>query len=29
MLHRPHPGDIMDRGAVEDVVKKLMGWGML
>lgn len=29
MLHRPHPGDIMDRGAVEDVVKKLMEWGML
>ncbi|MBD5551939.1 MAG: type II toxin-antitoxin system HicA family toxin [Lachnospiraceae bacterium] len=29
MLHKPHPGDIMDKGAVEDVVKKLMKWGML
>lgn len=29
MLHRPHPGDIMDKGAVEDVVKKLMEWEAL
>lgn len=26
MLHKPHPGDIMDKGAVEDVVRKLMEW---
>lgn len=29
MLHRPHPGDIMDKGAVEDVVKKLVEWEVL
>lgn len=29
MLHKPHPGDIMDKGAVEDIVKKLTEWGML
>lgn len=29
MLHKPHPGDIMDKGAAEDVVRKLMEWGML
>lgn len=23
MLHKPHPGEIMDRGAVADLVKKL------
>ena len=27
MLHKPHPGDIMDKGAVEDVVRKLIEWG--
>lgn len=29
MLHKPHSGDIVDRGAVEDVVKKLTEWGIL
>ena len=23
MLHKPHPTDIMDKGAVEDLVQKL------
>lgn len=29
MFHKPHPGDIMDRGAVDDIVKKLKEWGEL
>lgn len=29
MLHKPHPGDIMDRGAVHDMVKKLKEMGEL
>lgn len=29
MFHKPHPGNIMDRGAVEDVIKKLAEWGEL
>lgn len=29
MLHKPHPGDVMDRGAVEDLVKKLKEMGEL
>ncbi len=29
MLHKPHPGDIMDRGAVEDIVRKLIEMGEL
>lgn len=29
MLDRPHPGDIMDKGAVEDVVRKLTEWEAL
>lgn len=29
MLHKPHPGDVMDKGAVEDVVRKLTEWEAL
>ena len=29
MLHKSHPGDIMDKGAVEDVVRNLIEWGEL
>lgn len=29
ILHKPHSGDIVDRGAVEDVVKRLREWGEL
>lgn len=29
MLHKPHPRDVMDQGAVEDVVRKLIEWGEL
>ncbi|MCI8737185.1 MAG: type II toxin-antitoxin system HicA family toxin [Lachnospiraceae bacterium] len=29
MFHKPHPGNIMDKGAVEDVIKKLAEWGEL
>ena len=27
MLHKPHPTDIMDKGAVEDLVQKLKEMG--
>ena len=29
MLHKPHPTDIMDNGAVEDLVQKLNEMGEL
>lgn len=29
MLHKPHPTDIMDKGAVEDLVQKLKEMGEL
>ena len=29
MLHKPHPTDIMDKGAVEDLVQKLKELGEL
>lgn len=29
MLHKPHPGDIMNKGTVEDVVRKLKEWKVL
>lgn len=29
MLHKPHLGDIMDKGAVEDIVRKLKEWEVL
>lgn len=29
MLHKPHPSNIMDKGAIEDLLKKLIEMGEL